>query len=74
VKNDVTHQLARRLRSLREQHDEMTQEELSRRSKVSIKHIQALEGSNPYNTTILTLKKLADGFDMPLWKLLKFDE
>jgi transcriptional regulator with XRE-family HTH domain len=73
VKDDVTHQLARRIYALRVDHG-MTQEQLSQRSKVSIKHIQALEGQNPYNTTIMTLKKLANGFGIPLWKLLKFDE
>ncbi len=73
MKDDVTLQLGHRIKALRKQHS-LTQEELARRSKVSIKYLQALEGKTPYNATIVTLKKLAVGFEMPLWKLLKFDE
>lgn len=73
MKSDITLQLGRRIRHLRKEHD-LTQEELARRSKVSVKYLQALEGKNPYSATIVTLKKLADGFDIPLWKLLKLED
>jgi transcriptional regulator with XRE-family HTH domain len=73
MRDDVTLQLGKHIRTLRKQRG-MTQEELARCSRVSIKYLQALEGKTPYNATIVTLKKLADGFDMPLWKFLKFEE
>lgn len=65
--------LAKRLRHLRQKHN-LTQEALSNRSGVSLKYVQNLEGKTPYNPTLETLEKLADGFEIPLWKLLRFDE
>jgi transcriptional regulator with XRE-family HTH domain len=73
VKGDVRLQFGRHIRTLRKEQG-LTQEELARRSRVSIKYLQALEGKKPYSATIVTLKKLADGFDMPLWKMLKFED
>lgn len=73
VKEDITHQLGNRIRSLRKQQG-FTQEELSRRSHVSIKYLQALEGKKPYNATVVTIKKLAEGLGIPAWKLLKFED
>lgn len=65
--------LAKRLRHLRQKHN-LTQEALSNRSGVSLKYLQNLESKDPYNPTLEILQKLADGFEIPLWKLLKFDE
>lgn len=73
VRDDIALQLGHHIRVLRKKHG-FTQEELARRSKVSIKYLQALEGKDPYNATVITLKKLSDGFDIPLWKLLKFED
>lgn len=73
MKDEVTLQLGRRIKTLRMRQD-LTQEELARRSKVSIKYLQALEGKTPYNATIVTLNKLANGFGIPVWKLLRFEE
>jgi transcriptional regulator with XRE-family HTH domain len=70
---DIHTALAKRLRQLR-QKEGLTQEALSNRSGVSLKYLQNLEGRDPYNPTIEILQKLADGFEVPLWKLLKFDE
>lgn len=65
--------LAKRLRYLRQKY-ELTQEALSNRSGVSLKYVQNLEGKTPFNPTLEILEKLANGFEIPLWKLLKFDE
>lgn len=65
--------LSKRLRHLRHEHN-LTQEALSNRSKVSLKYLQDLEGKDPYNPTLEVLQKLADGFGIPLWELLKFDK
>ncbi|MFA5800057.1 MAG: helix-turn-helix transcriptional regulator [Candidatus Peribacteraceae bacterium] len=65
--------LAKRLRYLRQKKN-LTQESLSNRSGVSLKYVQNLEGKTPYNPTLETLQKLADGFEIPLWKLLRFEE
>jgi transcriptional regulator with XRE-family HTH domain len=70
---DLRTQFAKRLRLLRQKHD-LTQEALSNRSGVSLKYVQNLEGKTPFNPTLEILEKLADGFEIPLWKLLKFDE
>ena len=68
----VTFLLGQRLRSLRKgQH--LTQEELADRAKVNVKHLQRLEGKNPSRANIESLQNLADAFEMPLWKLLKFE-
>lgn len=73
MKKDPSHLLGTRLRSLRGRHD-LTQEQLAGRSHISLKYIQNLEGKNPQNPSLEILQKLADGFEIPLWKLLKFQE
>lgn len=65
--------LAKRIKYLRQKQN-LTQEALSNRSGVSLKYLQNLESKDPYNPTLEILQKLADGFELPLWKLLKFDE
>lgn len=71
--DNIALQLGHQVRILRKRHD-ITQEELATRCKLGVKHIQFIEGKHPHNVTIRTLQKIADGFDMPLWKLLRFEE
>ena len=71
MKEAVVHQLGRQIRALRKKY-KLTQEELAGRSHISLKYIQILEGKNPKNAGLETLQKLSDGFEIPLWKLLKF--
>lgn len=72
MKKDISHQLALRIRALREDHN-LTQEKLAGLSSISLKYIQNLEGKNPQNPSLEVLQKLADGFDIPLWELLKLE-
>lgn len=69
----VALQLGRRVKALRKKQD-LTQEELAARSKVSLKHLQKIEGKNPYNASLVTLEKLSKGLGIPMWKLVKFDD
>ena len=73
MKKDVVLQFGRHIRSLRRKHS-FTQEELAGRSGISLKYVQKLEGKTPQNPSLVVLQKLADGFEIPLWKLLRFDE
>lgn len=73
MKKDPSHQLGKRLRSLRREHD-ITQEGLAGKAHISLKYVQNLEGKNPQNPSLAVLQSLADGFGIPLWKLLKFEE
>lgn len=66
--------LANRLRSLRAQAG-LTQEKVALKAKISLQYLQMLESRTPKkNATIVTLEKLATAYEMPLWKLLKYDE
>ncbi len=73
MKKDTSHQLGMQIRFLRKKYD-LTQEELAGRSRISLKYIQNLEGKNPQNPSLEILQKVADGFEIPLWKLLRFDD
>jgi transcriptional regulator with XRE-family HTH domain len=73
VKQDVVSNLGKQIRNLRRKHG-MTQEELAGRARISLKYVQNLEGKTPQNPSLVILQKLAEGFGVPLWKLLKFDE
>ena len=75
VKNpdSIALQLGHRVRFLRKKQG-LTQEELAQRSKLGVKHIQFIESKNPNNITIRTLQRLANGFEIPLWKLMKFED
>lgn len=73
MKKDLSQRLGVRIRSLRQEHD-LTQEKLAGLSHISLKYIQNLEGKNPQNPSLEVLQKLADGIDIPLWRLLKFEE
>lgn len=71
MKKPIVHQLGSHIRSLRQKH-KLTQEELAGKSRISLKYIQRLEGKTPPNASLEILQKLSNGFDIPLWKLLKF--
>ena len=72
VKEVLIQKFGERVCSLREKH-KMTQEQLAVRSGISLKYIQRIEGKNPPNLGLEYLEKLAIGFEIPLWRLLKFD-
>ena len=63
--------LAKRLRQLRIKAG-LTQEEAAERVGLDIRNYQRLESLKPRAVRIDTLDRLAKGFDVPLWKLLKF--
>lgn len=67
----ITKQFGKHIRNLRLK-KELTQEELASRSKISLKYIQRIEGSDPPNIGIESIEKLAKGLGMESWKLLKF--
>lgn len=73
MKEGIVQQFGQRIRSLREKND-LTQEELAARSKISLKYVQNLEGKDPQNPSLVIMQKLADGFGMPLWKLVKLED
>ena len=70
---DIARQLGDRIRELRQKQG-LTQDELAQRAGVSTKYLQNLEGKTPKRASIDTLEGLANGFGMPLWKLLKFED
>ncbi len=59
------------IRNLRMKH-RLTQDQLAERSGISTKYLQNLESPNPKKASIVTLEKLAKGFDIPLPKILAF--
>lgn len=63
--------LAKRIRSLRDEH-QMTQEQLAEISGVDYKHIQLLESKNPSVAKIDTIEKIAKAFKITPSKLLDF--
>jgi transcriptional regulator with XRE-family HTH domain len=71
--SDVIFRLGRRIRVLRKK-DGLTQERLAGQSGISLKYVQKLEGKDPQNPSLVVLHKIANGFGIPLWKLLKFEE
>ncbi len=70
---DIARQLGDRIRLLRQKHG-LTQDELAQSAGISTKYLQNLEGKEPKRASIDTLQGLADGFEMPLWKFLKFED
>ena len=68
---DICYRLGRRMVRLRHKYG-LTQEELAERAQVSYKYIQMLEGRKPNKASVVVLEKIANGFKLPLWKLLKF--
>ena len=72
MEKDIAKRLGWQIRALRKKY-KLTQEELAGRSHISLKYVQNLEGKNPQNPSLEILQKLSDGFEIPLWKLLKFE-
>lgn len=68
----LAQKLGSQVRLLRKKH-ELTQEQLAGRSGISLKYIQRIEGKDPPNLGIEALGSIAEGFGIPLWKLLKFE-
>lgn len=58
-----------RLRMLRLQHG-LTQEQMSERAEVSLKHLQRLESGSNMNPSLLLLVRLAAAINVPLYELL----
>ncbi|MCA9370596.1 MAG: helix-turn-helix transcriptional regulator [Candidatus Peregrinibacteria bacterium] len=74
AKADIRIKLGKRMRQLRAEQG-LTQQELAKRSGLSLPYIQMLEGIEPKrrrSATIVTLEKLSDGFGVSLSKLLDF--
>ena len=71
MKDLIVIKFGQRIKNLRKNLD-FTQEELAVKSHISLKYIQNLEGKKPKTPSIVTLNKIADGFGIPLWKLVRF--
>ncbi|MCB9808166.1 helix-turn-helix transcriptional regulator [Candidatus Peribacteria bacterium] len=71
MSKDIRLRLGEHIRSLRAKHD-LTQEELARRAAISTNYLQNLESRNPKTASVLTLEKLAKGFGVPVWQMLRF--
>jgi len=63
--------LAKRLRQLRVE-KRLTQEKAAELTGLDLRNYQRMESRKPRATRIDTLDRIADAFDIPLWKLLKF--
>jgi len=70
MSNTVCLKFGKQIRYLREKHC-LTQEELASRANISTKYLQNLEGKKPKVASLVTLEKLAKGFGIPLWEILK---
>ena len=69
---DIRVKFAKRIKELRIK-DGLSVAELAKKAGISRQHIRDLEMDVPQKrVTIVTLEKLAEGFKMRLWKLLKF--
>jgi transcriptional regulator with XRE-family HTH domain len=67
----INYQFGQHIRTLRMDY-KFTQQELAFRSHLSIKHIQDFESKVPPMPGLDTIEKLANAFELPIWKLLKF--
>ncbi|MDD4319561.1 MAG: helix-turn-helix transcriptional regulator [Candidatus Peribacteraceae bacterium] len=70
---DLQIQLRDRLKQLRKRY-QLTQEELARKAGLSLYYVQLLEGKKPKNPTLLVLEKIAKVYNIPVWKLIRFDK
>lgn len=69
---DIRVTFAKRVRELRLK-EGLSVGEFAKKAGISRQHIRDLEMDVPQKrVTIVTLEKLAKGFNIPLWKLLKF--
>jgi transcriptional regulator with XRE-family HTH domain len=76
AKQDIRIKLGNRMRQLRAKY-KFTQDELRKRSGLSLPYIQMLEGIEPKrrrSATIVTIEKIANAFEMSPSELLDFDE
>jgi transcriptional regulator with XRE-family HTH domain len=64
-------QLATQLRRLRKKY-KLTQEQAAEKSGLDYRDYQRLESRKSLDSRLSTLEKIAKGFGIPLWKLLKF--
>jgi len=64
-------QLATRLRQLRIKKG-LTQEKAAELIGLDLRNYQRMESKKPRATRIDTLDRVAEAFNIPLWKLLKF--
>jgi transcriptional regulator with XRE-family HTH domain len=67
---DICIRLGENIRALRIKY-KLTQEGLADKAGISTKYLQNLEGKNPKKASVVTLEKLAKGFGIPLWEILK---
>lgn len=74
-KQDIHIRLGNRIRKLRREQNNLTQEKLAQKAGISLYYVQLLEARNPSRSpTLNVLEKLADAFEMPVWKFLKFED
>lgn len=71
MSGDIRIGLGKQLRFLRKKYN-LTQEELADKSGISTKYLQNLEGKKPKTASLITLEKLAKGFGVPVWEILRF--
>ena len=67
----INYRLASKLREIRVGKN-LTQQEVAELCGIEYKHYQVLEGSRPDDVKLSTVEKIANGLNVPLWKLLKF--
>ena len=65
--------LSQRLRDLRTSKG-WTQEHAARMCGMEYKYYQRYEGVKPRDMRLTTVEKIAKGFDIPAWKLIKFED
>lgn len=70
---EIRHMISRRLKALREEHN-LSQEEVARRAGLSLHFLQVVESKDPSGISVENLQKIAQVFDMPLWRFLRFDD
>lgn len=63
--------LAKKLRQIRAE-KRLTQERAAELIGLDLRNYQRMESRRPRATRIDTLDRIADAFNIPLWKLLKF--
>jgi len=70
---DIRIRLGKQIRILRLKLS-LTQEELADKSGISAKYLQNLEGKKPKTASLITLEKLAKGFGVPVWEIIRFKD
>lgn len=67
----INKKLASKLRKVRTAKN-LTQQQVAELAGIEYKHYQVLEGRIPDDVKLSTLEKVANGLNIPVWKLLKF--